>query len=422
MIEYFIPKETLESLGGKIPVKEFSNFNLLLNKYPGYQEKKEKKSKNKEGKFVIYDGWKYKKDDLKNSAYIYSQIKKMDIKPIEFCLKPDWRLIVGLGSESVYETSITLHHIYGFPYIPGQSVKGVIRNYVINEYFSEEFDKATKDSNYNIDNEVEKNECFRFIFGSQKQRGKVIFFDALPVTKPIIEQDVMTPHYGDYYSDNDSKQPPADYLSPTPIPFLTVKDKSFVFNFGIKKQEFKELTQKSKLADEMKEIGILEFIEKIAVQALSNYGIGAKTAVGYGYMTDKRKELPEEFRKILDEMKPEEEKKAENRQELIRKIEIEFNLNSFRELFAIWKNPEEINKQELIEELIKLLTNKANYEKLKINNQHYELINDGFKFRNYLLDDSLSKFRKNFDIGFNKVIKYGSKNKKEEWKKLMEGE
>jgi hypothetical protein len=83
---------------------------------------------------------------------------------------------------------------------------------------------------------------------------------------------------------------------------------------------------------------------------------------------------------------------------------------------------EDVNKKELIEELIKSLTNKANYEKLKKNNQHYELINDGFKFRNYLLDDSLSKFRKNFDIGFNKVIKYGSKNKKEEWKKLMEGE
>src|SRR6185369_614959 len=35
------------------------------------------------------------------------------------------RLIVGLGVESVLETSITLHRTYGVPYLPGSALKGL---------------------------------------------------------------------------------------------------------------------------------------------------------------------------------------------------------------------------------------------------------------------------------------------------------
>ena len=46
-------------------------------------------------------------------------------------------MVVGLGGESVYETSITLHHIYGIPYIPASSIKGVVRSWIITEVFGE---------------------------------------------------------------------------------------------------------------------------------------------------------------------------------------------------------------------------------------------------------------------------------------------
>ena len=48
----------------------------------------------------------------------------------------DWRLIVGLGSENVQETNMTLHHIYGIPYIPGSAVKGVLRHWWLHEDFT----------------------------------------------------------------------------------------------------------------------------------------------------------------------------------------------------------------------------------------------------------------------------------------------
>src|SRR5690348_13694917 len=35
------------------------------------------------------------------------------------------RMVVGLGSESVLETSICLHRTYGVPYIPGSALKGL---------------------------------------------------------------------------------------------------------------------------------------------------------------------------------------------------------------------------------------------------------------------------------------------------------
>ncbi len=39
------------------------------------------------------------------------------------------RLIVGLGSESVLETGIRLHHTYGMPIIPGSALKGLAAHY-----------------------------------------------------------------------------------------------------------------------------------------------------------------------------------------------------------------------------------------------------------------------------------------------------
>jgi len=70
------------------------------------------------------------------SKRYYDSIQNLNLKLSEsLTLKPDWRLIVGLGNESIYETSMTLHHIYGFPYIPGSAIKGVTRNYYINDIY-----------------------------------------------------------------------------------------------------------------------------------------------------------------------------------------------------------------------------------------------------------------------------------------------
>jgi CRISPR/Cas system CMR subunit Cmr6 (Cas7 group RAMP superfamily) len=66
-------------------------------------------------------------ESLKESGYLIEQ----------FDLKLQWRLIVGLGASHPQETSMTLHHIFGIPYIPGSALKGASRHYMIWKFVDE---------------------------------------------------------------------------------------------------------------------------------------------------------------------------------------------------------------------------------------------------------------------------------------------
>ena len=93
--------------------------------------------------------------------------------------------------------------------------------------------------------------------------------------------DVMTVHYPDYYGDKNL--PPADWQSPNPIPFLTVKDSptrknKFQFIIGLRKGAEDTLTDYPGT-----KVSLLALTQKLLVDALTSHGIGAKTAVGYGY-------------------------------------------------------------------------------------------------------------------------------------------
>ena len=171
-----------------------------------------------------------------------------------YCIQAtiDWRLIVGLGGEHVQETNMTLHHIYGIPYIPGSAVKGVLRHWWLNEDFQDEETKALK------------NPDFLEVFGSQEQRGEVQFLDAYP-EKVRFATDIMNPHYPDYYG---GSKPPTDFQNPVPINFLTVEKTTFRFVFLAKAQRS------------------LDKLKERFQGALKLKGIGAKTAVGYGYFRD----------------------------------------------------------------------------------------------------------------------------------------
>ncbi|MFW5916583.1 MAG: type III-B CRISPR module RAMP protein Cmr6 [Bacteroidota bacterium] len=205
-------------------------------------------------------------------------LNSLDVEPVSFTMKPQWRLVIGLGNESVYETAITLHHIYGIPYIPTTAIKGVFRSWVIQEYFDSDEEKAMK-----------RSKSFCDIFGctensvhKETQQGNVIFLDAFPdsFSKDNLQPDVMTPHYGEYYQ---GKKPPADYLSPNPIPFLTVSGAEFKFYFGVSKKDDFHKNEIS-LAD--KKGTPSNILSQLIPKAFSEHGIGAKTAVGYGYFKE----------------------------------------------------------------------------------------------------------------------------------------
>lgn len=172
--------------------------------------------------------------------------KELGFEVCELDKLTQWRLAVGLGAAHVLETNLSFDFLYGVPVIPGSSIKGMTRAYA-------EFDNVSDDK-------------IKEVFGSLDNEGKVIFFDAYPIETFKLKADVMTPHYPDYYTGN---KWPTDNQSPIPIPFITVENTSFKFIIAYKKDELKD-----DLGSE---------VQTWLTKGLEMMGMGAKTAVGYGY-------------------------------------------------------------------------------------------------------------------------------------------
>jgi CRISPR-associated protein Cmr6 len=163
------------------------------------------------------------------------------------------RMVVGLGEESVLETSVALHHTYGVPYIPGSALKGVAASYARHKLGAQTWGVESP--------------AYRALFGVTEEAGYVTFFDALYVpgsghNGKALYPDVITVHHPNYY--HQGSQGPADWDSPTPIPFLSATGKYLIA-----------------LA------GPVEWVAaafEILGLALADAGIGAKTSSGYGRM------------------------------------------------------------------------------------------------------------------------------------------
>lgn len=191
--------------------------------------------------------WDAMLKDLRERGYTVSS----------FPMLADSRIIVGLGAESVLETSIRLHRLYGFPIIPGSALKGLARSYA-----------------ELVERKNESDPTFAHVFGKSPpdaRAGKVIFFDAVPADPANLklDLDVMNPHYSDYYMKKTDRQgrpiPPADYLNPVPVFFVAIApDSQFLFAVASKEPE---LAQRAQI-----------WMQK----GLQEMGVGAKTTSGYG--------------------------------------------------------------------------------------------------------------------------------------------
>lgn len=260
----------------EMSVEMIDNLSLRYNKYLNYDgEDKALVKLNFEGK--KFDDWKFNSEEIQrvSSKLADSAEKISPLKPVIMRMTTDWRVAMGLGTSSVLENALSFHHVYGFPYIPGQSFKGAIRSFVINMYFGKE-------------SEALQDLLFCTLFGSDdkgvtgERAGELIFFDVYPCTPPKIEKDILNPHYTPYYRDGSHSKPPGDYYSPIPVEFLTVKATTYNFIVALPKDGDKEFSNE-KWGSTTKRKLVTEWIEK----ALSIFGIGAKTAVGYGRFSKK---------------------------------------------------------------------------------------------------------------------------------------
>lgn len=174
-----------------------------------------------------------------------------------FFSKPDWRFVVGLGGASVLETGMTLHRLYGLPLIPGSALKGVARAWAETGAGLNESDR----------------DVITAVFGKssgdkQLTAGEIIFFDAIPNSIPRFKLDIMNPHYPKYYQGD---EPPTDWQNPNPILFLTVTQTEFLFTIAARTK-----------AGETHLKTALDWLK----QGVTELGVGAKTAAGYGYFQE----------------------------------------------------------------------------------------------------------------------------------------
>src|SRR2546423_2431027 len=186
---YYFPLETAKLLTPE-RLNRCKNLGLILDKYPPQSAIQDSSRKSSWLKDIAVGNY----IDDRLAAGVYDRWLRMTTAAgaVHFKGTTEWRMVVGLGGETVLETDLTLHHLYGIPYIPGSALKGLTRAYVtgeVQEHLSKEIDKDS--------------ELVKQIFGTQKEAGTVIFFDAMPIGgKGAFALDIMNPHYPDYYGGN----------------------------------------------------------------------------------------------------------------------------------------------------------------------------------------------------------------------------
>lgn len=158
------------------------------------------------------------------------------------------RLLVDYGRASAHEFALSFHHTYGAPRIPGSALKGLTRALLEEEGADTRF-LGTGPSP-----------------SSQGQRGEVEFLDALPSGgRFTLAADVLNPHYGPWYR---GEEPPADWLAPVPHTFITVAQTTFTFDvIG-------------------RDAPTLRTAARALLRGLTELGVGAKRAAGYGYFKE----------------------------------------------------------------------------------------------------------------------------------------
>ncbi len=256
---------------------------LFFRTYKYHPQKKEDKEKGikKENEKVIFKDLDKHSQILKNEVFLNRYIIPKSLGNCTFDLITSYPgLLVGSGyshevhGEEGLKLGFYFDHTTGLPLIPGSSVKGVLKSAfekADGAYIEEIIEEIKTEERILLKNENKAafemlkvdtgiiSDWSKTIFGDKDKAGEDIFFDACPVhsaneASKLLATDYITPH-----KDNPLK-------NPNPIQFLKVLPQvKFRFYF-----QLSDIAIKAVLKNELFR------------QILVDFGIGAKTNVGYG--------------------------------------------------------------------------------------------------------------------------------------------
>jgi len=183
-------------------------------------------------------------------------------------------LIVNHSGGILENTGLCLHRFFGYPIIPGSAIKGCAAHTAYRDWKENPSPElATKIIDifgYPPGDETIKQQIAKMLPKTlSNQSGKVAFLAATPLTPQngYLVSDISTCHHPKYYQ---GKQLQAyDNEEPNPLPFPAVKTGvKFVFTI---------VPLRTANAD------MVEQARQWLLQAMTLWGLGAKTAAGYGW-------------------------------------------------------------------------------------------------------------------------------------------
>lgn len=170
-------------------------------------------------------------------------------------------LLVGIGRKNPSESGLTLDRATGSPYVPGSSVKGLLRSTVSLVSGGE---IGTADERQFWTTHGDRLLGTGASAGRDGSQGALAFYDAYPTRLDVLELGVITPHYQPYYSN--PSEVPADWFDPVPVPLLQVKPGT-TFHFWFRAPD--------------EPVGA--YVESLLRLGLDWLGLGAKTSSGFGW-------------------------------------------------------------------------------------------------------------------------------------------
>ena len=193
------------------------------------------------------------------------------------CVAP---FVTGLGNAHPLENGFAFLEPYGWPYLPGSGIKGVLR--AAARELVQELEREHGWSHDEIDALFGRAAFASSGAGASSTdgatRGALTFWDALPrLPGTSLSVDVMTAHQSHYYQ---RAEAPHDSGNPNPVHFLTVPPGA--------RMAFNVVCDTGRLrtaAPWLAEDGLWRGrITQAFGHAFEWLGFGAKTAVGYGAM------------------------------------------------------------------------------------------------------------------------------------------
>jgi CRISPR-associated protein Cmr6 len=313
-----VSKEINQLISNKERIKH-ANFGLVFNKWLDLEDYLKRKDKENSQEIFISDYNKSKQKAAKilerrheEQASYCQAMQKAGWYPFVYHAKLISPFVSGLGMTHPTETGLVLDHTSGIPYLPASSQKGVLRiAHIINTLFNENgewreledlLDQGIVKKDENTSNILwEEDAASRTLFGFSEKKealaGQLVVLDAYPLNPPELGVEILNPHFSEYYQ---GKRGPTEDQNPIPVKFLVVKpDAEFVFRLLLRTpfQKAPETNQES----------LITIINKNIRRAITEEGMGAKTALGFGRFEIKRKAEPQKIMELLNECKKREE-------------------------------------------------------------------------------------------------------------------